>query len=163
MEYNNRAVRRQDRLLPEEEAVSLLEHAEYGVLSLFAGEEEGAYGIPLNFVWDKQNSLYFHCAPEGHKLRLMARNKQVSFCIVGKTEVVPSCFSANYESVVIKGAATCDLPEDERRHALALLIDKYAPAYKETGVKYAEKSFFRTAIIRLDIRTVSGKSKRIGG
>lgn len=45
--------------------------------------------------------------------------------------------------------------------ALLLILDKYSPNNKEIGMKYAEKSFHRTNIIRLDIIEVSGKTKRI--
>lgn len=63
MEYINDLIRRKDRLLPENEAMMLLENGEYGVLSMVLPDED-AYGIPINYVWDKQRSIYFHCAPE---------------------------------------------------------------------------------------------------
>ena len=31
----------------------------------------------------------------------------------------------------------------------------------ETGLKYAEKSFHRTEIIRIDLESMSGKCKRV--
>ena len=55
MEYINDLIRRKDRLLSEDEAMSLLENGEYGVLSI-SSPEEGVYGIPINYVWDKQQS-----------------------------------------------------------------------------------------------------------
>jgi hypothetical protein len=45
--------------------------------------------------------------------------------------------------------------------ALELIIDKYSPGDKEVGLKYAQKSFDRTEIIRLDIEKWSGKCKKI--
>jgi uncharacterized protein len=47
----------------------------------------------------------------------------------------------------------------ERMKALELLLDKYSPNDKETGMKYAEKSFSRTEVIRLDVVEWSGKKK----
>lgn len=47
MEYINDLIRRKDRLLSEDEAMSLLENGEYGVLSI-SSTEEGVYGIPIN-------------------------------------------------------------------------------------------------------------------
>ena len=32
-----------------------------------SGEDGYAYGVPLNYVY-VDNSIYFHCAKEGHKL-----------------------------------------------------------------------------------------------
>ena len=75
MPYDNSAVRRQDRLLDEARARELLAGGRFGVLSLVDGD--GAYGIPVNYVWDGDDSLYVHCAPDGRKLRpLCARRAQ---------------------------------------------------------------------------------------
>ena len=32
------------------------------------------YGVPLNYVWDGNHSIYIHCAPEGHKLHALERH-----------------------------------------------------------------------------------------
>lgn len=45
--------------------------------------------------------------------------------------------------------------------ALSLFLSKYCPNDKIVGLKYAEKSFTRTEIIRLDIEEVSGKTKNV--
>lgn len=42
MNYTNEQIRRQDRLLEKEKAISLLKNGEYGVLSM-QDEENGAY------------------------------------------------------------------------------------------------------------------------
>lgn len=159
MDYDNKSVRRQDRLLDEAEARRLLADGEYGLLSM-VDEEGNAYGIPVSYVWDGDVAIYLHCAPQGRKLRSIGAHAQVSFCVVGATHVLPAQFTTYYESVVLECLAHTGLPEPERRQALALLLDKYSPRDKETGLVYAEKSFHRTEIIRLDIRHASGKSKR---
>ena len=64
-------------------------------------------------------------------------------------------------SVLLRGHALRGLPPEERMHALELLIDKYSPNDKVVGLKYAEKSFHRTEIIRIDINCASGKQKVI--
>ena len=51
MNYTNEQIRRQDRLLEKEKAISLLKNGEYGVLSM-QDEENGAYGVPINYVWN---------------------------------------------------------------------------------------------------------------
>ncbi|HIS34691.1 MAG TPA: pyridoxamine 5'-phosphate oxidase family protein [Candidatus Avirikenella pullistercoris] len=160
MIYDNSKIRRQDRLLDKERASEILKEGEYGVLSM--ATENGGYGIPINYVFDESREcLYFHCAPEGEKLRCIAMDNRVSFCIVGKTKVAPSKFTTAYESIVIRGKTEADLPAEERMHALELILDKYSPNDKTTGMKYAEKSFHRTRILRLDIQQISGKSKKI--
>ncbi|MDO5759954.1 MAG: pyridoxamine 5'-phosphate oxidase family protein [Bacteroidota bacterium] len=158
MIYDTTNIRRQDRLLDEKRALELLRNSEYGVLSL-VDEDKTPYGIPLNYVFDEKNSIYIHCAPVGKKLNIIRENNKVSFCIVGKINLVPDKFTTEYESIILEGTAHLNLSEQERKRALVLLVEKLSPQYKEIGLKYIEKSFARTEIIRLDFAKYSGKSK----
>ncbi|MDY0360871.1 MAG: pyridoxamine 5'-phosphate oxidase family protein [Desulforegulaceae bacterium] len=160
MKFSNSDIRRQDRLLDEKRAVELLLNSEYGVISM-ASESNSIYAVPINYVWDRKNSIYLHCAKEGRKLRCMDLNPKVSFCIVGNTNVLSSKFTTEYESIILECTARRNLLEHERMNALEIFIDKYSPMDKETGIKYARKSFFRTEIVRLDIEKWSGKSKKV--
>ena len=80
MRYVNEKVRRRDRLMDEARAIELLATAEYGVLSM-VDVDGTAYGVPVNYVWDGEDSIYIHCAPVGHKLEALEKNPHVSFCI----------------------------------------------------------------------------------
>ncbi len=164
MEYNNDDVRRQDRLFSEDEARELLRGGEYGVLSMVDGtsDEVEAYGVPVNYVWNGDDTLYVHCAKEGRKLRCMAGNARVSFCVVGRTHVIPDKFTTTYQSIVLQCRAEIGLSDEEKRKALRLILSKYSSDYAEIGLKYAERSFPRTEVIKLTIDKWSGKSKRIG-
>lgn len=158
--FDNAEVRRRDRLLDEESARELLRRGEYGVLSMVA-EQGDAYGVPLSYVWDGAGCIYVHCAPEGRKLRCVDRVPEVSFCVVGATKVVPARFTTAYESVVVRARAVRGIPVEEQWMALRLLLEKYAPGECETGLHYAERSFARTEILRLEILAVSAKGKRV--
>lgn len=160
MNYNNNPVRRQDRLLEEAKAKALLQSGEYGVLSLALPSNE-PYGIPMNYVWDGNNCLYFHCAVDGRKLELIKSNPLASFCVVGATNVVPSKFSTGYESLVLKGRVAIGLDNQEKHKGLHLLINKYSSAHREAGGNYIDKLFEQTEVIRFDIEEASGKSKVI--
>lgn len=160
MIYSNLDVKRQDRLCSEQLATQLLLSGEYGVLSMY-NEEYGAYGIPMSYVWDGKDSIYIHCAPDGRKLLFIDENNLVSFCIVGKTNVISDKFTTEYESIILECEASRSLKEEERLYALSLILDKYSPKDKIVGMKYAKKSFGRTEIIRLDVNKWSGKSKSI--
>lgn len=150
-------IRRKDRIMDEAAALDLLETGEYGFLAM-NGRNGYGYGIPLSYV-KEGNRLYFHCAPQGYKLECLRASPEVSFCVVGKTCLLPGQFTTAYESALAFGHAHLDLPEEERRHALRLLVEKYASDFLEIGEKYIEKSFHRTNIIRVDIVHVSGKCK----
>ena len=160
MTYNNDEVRRRDRLLDESRALELLRTAEYAVLSMI--DEQGKpYGIPISHIWDEGEHIYIHCAPEGKKLRALRAHSEVSLCIVGRVHLLPSKFTTEYESVILRGTAHIDLSEEERRHALHLLLEKLCPDDLELGKVYVEKSFHRTAIIRIDVESFSGKRKYV--
>lgn len=161
--YNNENVRRKDRLLSKETAEELITNGEFCILSMLESRVNGlgGYGIPVNFVWDGNEYIYIHCAPEGHKLDCCDSNRAVSLCIVGHTKVIPNKFTTAYQSVVIRGNIDRNLQETERFKALELILKKYSPEDMVVGLKYAEKSFHRTEILRFKINSISGKSKEI--
>lgn len=157
--YDNSRVRRQDRLLSEDMAEDVLREGEYGFLSMVDCHNAG-YGIPVNYVWDGE-AIYLHGALDGEKIRAITLNPQVSFCVVGQTRVIPDKFTTEYQSVLIRGRATVESDDALRRHAVELILDKYSPEDKILGMKYAERSLPRTSIIRIEIESVSGKSKSV--
>lgn len=92
-------MRREDRKLTDQETIEILRKAEFGVLSMCTSDSQG-YGVPLNFAF-ADNTIYFHCATEGSKLDYLRYNNKVSFCAVGKTELMPSKFGTKYESAIV--------------------------------------------------------------
>jgi len=160
MEYSNKQVRRQDRLLDVDRARELLRESEWGVLSICTNEGE-PYGVPINYVWDGNNSIYLHCAPQGRKLQILEENSRVSFTVVGRVNLLPSRFTTEYESIMLEGEAVRHLNDDEKHQALELLLDKLSPNDKKVGLKYAAASFHRVEIIRVDFTRWSGKRKKV--
>lgn len=160
MEFSNVNVRRRDRLLDEKSARELLASAIYGVLSMQA-ENGGGYAVPVSYVWDGQETIYFHCATEGRKLRCLALCSKVSLCVIGETQVVSDKFTTGYESIILECTASVGLPEEERMKALELILDKFSPKDKTTGMKYAKNSFHKTEIVKLVIGIWSGKAKKL--
>lgn len=156
-----RAIRRQDRTWDETEARQLLERGEYGFLALCSPEGYG-YGIPMSYAADG-DTLYFHCAPEGHKLEAVDGNDRVSFCVVGPTRVIPGKFTTNYSSVHLFGRIERVEEPEQRLRALRLLVKKYAPGFEERAEKYIAGSFGRTVVLRLDIEHLSAKGKFVRG
>lgn len=155
----NRSIRRQDRVMDESRAFALLEKGEYGFLSM-QSEEGGGYGVPVNYVWDAAaRALYIHCAPQGRKLRCLAAEPRVSFCVVGHTCPLPAQFATEYESVLLQGRARTGLAEAEKKHALMLLVRKYCHGLEEEGRRFAEGALPRLELIRMDAESWSAKAK----
>jgi len=150
-------LRRNDRELVTEDALALLDGAEYGILSTVS--KDGApYGVPLSFcVMD--GSIYFHCALEGRKLENLEHNRAVSFCVVGNTRVLPEKFGTLYESAVASGEAIEVFDEDKQR-ALEGLVRKYAADFIESGAKYIDGLRHKTRVYRIVVSSVTGKARR---
>lgn len=158
---NFRKIRRQDRLWDEAMAKELLESGEFGFLAMCAPEGYG-YGIPMSYVYRRESDcIYFHCATEGHKIDAIGTNDRVSFCVVGKTRVVP--YSTGYESVHMFGRIAQVTDEGERWEALVALREKYNPELEGAPEEdtYIRRSFDRTAVLRLNIEHLAAKSKRV--
>ena len=157
MRVHMRNVRRKDRVIGTDEAVELLLTGEYGVLST-SGADGQAYGVPLSYAF-KDNHIYFHCALSGHKLENIEHNPRVSFCVVGKTKVLPEKFATEYESAVAFGIAS-EITGVERFAALLLLLQKYTPAFLEEGEKYIAQKDLATKVFKIELTALSGKARR---
>ena len=150
-------MRRKDKALANDAVVQLLHTGEYGVLSTVSKDRQ-PYGVPLNYVF-KDDHLYFHCALEGHKLDNLKANSKVSFCVVGRTLVLPAEFSTEFESVIVFGSATV-VQGAERYQALADLVQKYSPEFVAESHRYIEQFDSKTTVVRIDIDLMTGKAKQ---
>ena len=160
MIFDNSKVRRQDRLLDEARAREILASAQYGYMSMIDLDGK-PYGVPVNFVWDGEDAIYIHCAPEGKKIDILECYDHVSFCMVGNVNLLPGQFTTEYESIILDCEVTIPTYDEERLHALELIIKKFSPQHFDTGMRYAHKSLPRTCIVRLDILSWSAKAKKV--
>ncbi len=150
-------IRRKDRAISEQEALGILEKAEYGVLSTVSENGE-PYGVPLNFCVNGK-SIYIHCATEGRKLDNISYNSSVSFCVVGETQVMSEKFGTKYESAIVFGTAA-SVDDAEKQIALEGLVAKYSQDFMKEGLKYIENLFGKTKVYRIDIQSVTGKARK---
>jgi nitroimidazol reductase NimA-like FMN-containing flavoprotein (pyridoxamine 5'-phosphate oxidase superfamily) len=149
-------MRRKDKALQDADVMQMLRDGEYGVLSTVDSDAQ-PYGIPLNYVY-LNGCIYFHCALVGHKLDNIASNPKVSFCVVGRTEVLPAEFSTGFESVIAFGTADV-IYGDERYQALLGLVEKYSADFLEEGKTYIEKLDKQTRVVRVKVDKVTGKAQ----
>lgn len=149
-------MRRKDRMITKIETLSILERGEYGILSTVSSNNE-PYGVPLNYCLINE-CIYFHCAVEGRKLNNINKNPKVSFCVVGKTEVLPDKFGTNYESCIVQGSISESF-EGEKQLALEGLIHKYSKNFVSEGLKYIEKLKEKTRVFKISIESISGKAR----
>ena len=114
------------------EIEEILHDVEYGILSM-CNYDNTPYSIPLNFAY-ANNTIYFHGAKEGEKLKILKNNNHVSFTVVDAISFIPSYFSANnlacyavyfFKSVIIKGKIEFINEYNEKIHALSKFMEKF--------------------------------------
>lgn len=152
-----KGIRRSDREITTQEAKEILDTAEYGIMSTVSKDGQ-PYGLPLNYAY-KNDCLYFHCAISGHKIENIEQNSKVSFCVVGKTKVLPEKFSTEYESAVVFGVVS-EVNGAEKHDALLWLLEKYCSDFIEEGKQYIEQKDKMTKIYKIAIDQISGKARR---
>jgi len=150
-------MRRKDRLITNTETLSILEKGEYGILSTASFNNE-PYGVPVNYCLIDE-CLYFHCAIEGRKIDNINNNPRVSFCVVGKTEVLPDKFGTKYESCIVQGVASESFG-NEKQLALEGLIHKYSGNFVSEGLNYIEKLKDKARVYKITIESISGKARK---
>lgn len=159
------AMRRKKQLLPDAETREILARNTHGVLALSGGlgERDYPYAVPLSYVYDGGETIYFHCAKAGHKIDLLFLCDRVSFCVVDADDVVPELFSTRYRSAVVFGRICRVEEETEVRQVLGLLSDKYSPTDivpMETRNAEIAAGLSGVCILALHIDAVTGKQSR---
>lgn len=150
-------MRRHDRAISQQDAMSVLQNAEYGVLSVASPGGE-PYGVPLNYcVID--GAIYFHCAGEGKKLEILSQNNSVSFCTIGATKIIPDRFATNYESTIISGKAE-EVTGSEKQSALEGIVKKYSPQFFTEGLEYIKANTAAARVYKIVIESMTGKAHR---
>jgi len=152
-----RELRRKDRAISADEAMAILNRAEYGVLSTVSPDGK-PYGVPLNFCIIN-HCVYFHCAMEGHKIENIEKNRFVSFCVVGSCEILPDQFGTKYESAIASGEIE-EVFDNAKQIALEGLLKKYSSDYFEKGLAYIEKLNAKTRVFKVSVVHLSGKARK---
>ncbi|MDD4801463.1 MAG: pyridoxamine 5'-phosphate oxidase family protein [Syntrophomonas sp.] len=150
-------MRKFERQMDNEEALSRLQKGLYGVLSTVDNNGQ-PYGVPLNYVI-RENALYFHSAVEGHKLDNIKYNNKVAFTVVGSAEILARQFSTAYDCVVLFGIISLVKDEQEKRQVLMDLVNKYSPEFAEEGTKYVANSIDRCVVLKIAIQSLTGKQR----
>ncbi len=154
-----REMRRSSQLLSHEKCVEVLTCARRGVLSVL-GDEGYPYGIPINFVYDptcgELGSIFFHLAPEGHKLDAMRACDKVSFCTMDEGFRNEGEWWWYVNSVVCFCRASI-IEDPQRKHdALVALAKKYFPPSVDIEGDIA-KNGHRIHMAELTIEHMTGK------
>jgi nitroimidazol reductase NimA-like FMN-containing flavoprotein (pyridoxamine 5'-phosphate oxidase superfamily) len=158
-------VRRTDRAVEDETWIrEFLRRAPIGNLATI---HEGQPFINTNlFVYDEAaHAIYMHTARLGRTRSNVEADERACFSISEMGRLLPADealeFSVEYAGVTVFGRASLVEDVEQAKHALQMLLDKYAPHLKP-GVHYrptTDDELARTAVYRIDIDAWSGKRK----
>jgi uncharacterized protein len=151
-----REMRRVKQALSSEECISILKAGTAGVLGV-VGDNDYPYTVPISYVY-KEDTLFFHCAKEGHKIDSLLRNNKVSFCVIDQDQVIQKKLTTHYRSVIVFGRARILTDDAERRDALESLVEKYASDYIEAGKQEIERDWNRVCVVSVKIEHMTGKT-----
>lgn len=149
-------IRRTEYAASESQAKEIIEKGDYGVLST-TSVDGYPYGVPMSY-WYKDGAIYFHCAKEGHKLDNIKTDNRVSFCVVGKNEVLPGDFTANYESAVVFGKAY-EVTGSEKEEAMLEMVKKFSPDFMEQGKEGIKRADAKMSVYKIVTELITGKIK----
>ncbi|MBQ7608825.1 MAG: pyridoxamine 5'-phosphate oxidase family protein [Desulfovibrionaceae bacterium] len=153
-----REMRRKKQKLTDDACRAILARGTSGVLAV-AGDGGYPYAVPLSYVFDGE-SIFFHCAPSGHKLDAVARDDKVSFCIIDKDDVQPATYTTHFASVIVFGRIRILDDRKEKRLALEKLAERYSPGQKEASARDIDRFFDKMCVLELRIEYMSGKQAK---
>lgn len=152
----SREMRRKDRAMGRDDSEKLLETALVGRLGVF---DEEPYIVPVNYVY-QSGKLWFHCAPEGRKLRAIERNPRVCFEVdefLGIKKGKEACsFGAYFKSVIAFGEAQIIKDVSRKRDVLTMLLTKYGG---DEDWSICDRELEKVAVVEVTLTFVAGKCR----
>ena len=144
------------RQLSDADTLDLLKKGDHGTLAV-QGDDGYPYATPVNYilVGDK---LYLHSAPYGYKIECLQRDPKCCFTAILSTEIIPSKITASFESVILTGQAVFVEDPAEKRTVMENFVTQKHPGYEELGFRMIEKQLDKTAVIRIDPISMTGKA-----
>lgn len=124
-------------------------------------DQGSVYIIPLNFAFKESEGkqyLYFHSALKGRKIDLLRENPRVGFEMDTGHRLQPGEKACNYsygfQSVIGTGKAELITDTEEKKAALSLLMDHYAP---NRLWQFTDKEAGAVEVIRVEVMELTCK------
>ena len=115
------------------------------------------YILPVNYGYS-DGCLFIHSAPEGKKIDLLRKNRQVCFEVEDRPEIIKgerACdWTTRYRSVVGYGEVEILTDEAGKRRGLEVIMARHgAPDL----IDFNQKNLDRMVILKLRITSMTGK------
>jgi nitroimidazol reductase NimA-like FMN-containing flavoprotein (pyridoxamine 5'-phosphate oxidase superfamily) len=121
------------------------------------------YVVPVFFA-SRDGRLYVHCAREGRKLDLLARNPRVCVEVDEVRSILPAekpcAYSSVFRSVIASGTAARVTDPKAKREALDLLMAKYAGRRTGPGFEFSDATLENTVVLEITFTGITGKQSQ---
>lgn len=128
-------------------------------LSLAMASDNRPYLVSLNYAFsEEENCFYVHSAPEGRKLDFMRANPHVWGQVIEDRGYLVGRCSHAYRSVMFEARAEFVEDREEKRRALALMIDQMDPdpgPLKQRLIATSDLEL--VTVLRLSVLSMAGK------
>ena len=155
-------MRRNDREIADNELINSF-ISEEKIMRIGFCDNGEVYIVPVNYGFtenDGKYTFYFHGAVAGRKYELAQSIPTVGFEIDGRYELIAAdtacVHSARFMSVIGTGALSLIDDTEEKKAALEYVMKQTAG---RTGLEYDVEVLSRTAVFRLEVKTMSCKAK----
>ena len=152
-------MRKSDREIRDyNEILRLLDECQ--TIRLALHDEPYPYVVPLSYGWEERDGklfVYFHCAKEGKKLDLIAKNGNVCFeadCLAGYKSTGHGV-TADYRSLIAFGKAERVYGEELVRGLELLLAHCHVEGYSARECA----AMGITAVVRITVNGITGKRR----
>lgn len=157
-------LRRTDKKIKKKEEIfNIINRQEYLTLALCNNNHP--YIVSLNYGFDQEDKcFYFHCASEGKKLDFLIANPIVYGQILEDLKYKEGECSYAYRSVQFEGEVTFLKDNNEKKHALNLMVEKIENPIliPKTKEKYVTDSAVEKVYIgKIVVKEFTGKEERL--
>lgn len=151
-------MRRSKQALSLSQCLDILGKATSGVLCLTG--EQGPYGVPMSYALMDKERIYFHCAREGEKVRLIQKDPRAAFTVIFRDDVQKDQLTTFFQSVISRGLIRFVEDEKEKVAALRLLASRYGCRNESFIKEEISRYFEKVLVLRMDIQEMTGKQAR---
>ena len=171
-------MRRKDRQMEEGFTLSVIDEADFGVLSFCS--ENRSYSRALSFGHSGK-TFYFHSATQGEKVDILrdGMDGEVLFVshvnvrelyecekikelmgINGPSFLLTKVFTTEYSSAMVRGKLRLLDSIEEKTEALRSVCQRYTPTVMEFFDEAAGMSLDKVLLYAVDVYDISGKRKK---
>ncbi|MBI9038927.1 MAG: pyridoxamine 5'-phosphate oxidase family protein [Bacteroidales bacterium] len=148
--------RSQNEIHDKNEIIKFLSETNIGRIAFF--DKDFPYVVPVHFVFN-DDCVYFHCAKEGKKIKLIKENPKVCFEADKEKAIIPNekaCrWSSDFISVIAFGTASLlENNNNEKEKALTLLLKKFSG---RADWEFSKANLDEVSVVKIEISEITGK------